>query len=97
VLSQIGSWVEIAWVAMTPAERAEQLPESSKIVPVVAKVRGFALASAALGAETSVKTLAGRTLSGTLVDLSPGHTHSFGRPQPLLLALGAEWREELKA
>ena len=97
MLSQIGSWVEIAWVAMTPSERAEQLPESSKTVPVVAKVRGFALESVALGAELSVKTLAGRTLSGTLVDLSPGHTHSFGRPQPLLLAVGGALREELKA
>jgi len=97
VLSHIGSWVEIAWVAMTPSERAEQLPQSSRAVSVVAKVRGFALASAALGEELSVKTFAGRILSGTLVDLSPGHTHSFGRPQPLLLAVGGALREELKS
>jgi len=97
VLSQVGSWVEIAWVAMTPAERAEQLPESSKTVPVVARVKGFAMASVALGAELSVKTLSGRTLSGTLVDLEPVHTHSFGRPQPLLLAIGGFLREELRS
>jgi len=95
VLSQVGHLVEISWVAMEPAERAEHLPESSKAVPVVARVKGFALESAELGEQVRVRTFAGRILQGILIDAAPCYTHSFGQPQSELLRIGPALREEL--
>ncbi|MBS3937714.1 MAG: 2-amino-4-ketopentanoate thiolase [Peptococcaceae bacterium] len=93
--SEVGHLVEISWVALGATERAAHLPESSKAVPVIARVKGFAQSSVPLGAELAVRTFAGRLLTGTLIDVAPCHTHSFGRPQPELLIIGPMLREEL--
>ncbi len=93
----VGQWVEISWIAITANERAGNVPESTRQVPLVARVKGFALERAELGDEIEVVSLAGRKLRGTLIDASPRHSHGFGEPQPELLRVGSELRRELEA
>ncbi|MBT9134751.1 MAG: 2-amino-4-ketopentanoate thiolase alpha subunit [Firmicutes bacterium] len=95
--SHVGQFVEISWIAIDVSERAANVPESTRQVPLVARVKGFALERGEMGQETEVLTLAGRRIRGTLINLSPRHNHGFGEPQPELLRVGGELRRELEA
>lgn len=73
-------WVEIEWVILPVDHRSDNLPADTRELPYVGRARGLASGSAASGEQVEVVTLAGRALSGALVDVSPGYSHSFGRP-----------------
>ena len=92
-----GSWVELARVVLEPGERAPQVPEETKRVPLELRVRGFLAREAELGEEAEVVTAAGRRLRGKLVQVNPPYAHGFGRPVPELGAVGRELREILRA
>ncbi|MBT9177155.1 MAG: 2-amino-4-ketopentanoate thiolase alpha subunit [Firmicutes bacterium] len=92
---RVGQFVEVRWIAIEAPDRAASLPESTQRVPLVARVKGFALERGEVGQTIEILSLAGRTLRGTLIDLAPRHTHGFGEPQPELLRIGSELRREL--
>ena len=73
-------------MVLEPAGRAPGLPEDTAATPLVARVRGFLEAEAAVGEPAAVRTLAARRVEGTLVRLHPAPGHSFGEPVPELLA-----------
>jgi hypothetical protein len=83
-------------VVLAPGERAAQVPEETARVPLELRVKGFLVASAALGDEAEVVTPAGRRLRGTLDRALPAYEHGFGPPVPELLAVGAELRALLE-
>ncbi|MQY76755.1 MAG: 2-amino-4-ketopentanoate thiolase [Spirochaeta sp.] len=91
-----GSWVEIHRVILKPGERAPQVPEDTKAVPLELKVRGFLLSEASLYDQVEISTLSGRILSGKLIEQNPGYSHSFGRPIAELIRIGAEAKALLK-
>jgi len=93
--SLVGQFVEVRWDVFAAAERAENIPASTRQVPLVARVKGFALQRGELGQDIEVLTLAGRVVRGMLIDTSPHHSHGFGRPQPELLRVGPDLRREL--
>ena len=95
MLIEKGQLVEISWVALEPNGRAEHIPESTKRVPLVARVKGFAVERTEDTEEVSIVTLAGRVLCGKVCDPAPRHSHDFGRPQPELLRIGPALRKEL--
>jgi 2-amino-4-ketopentanoate thiolase alpha subunit len=88
-----GEWIEIGWTAFPAADRSRDIPEETQIVPMLARVKGFALSDGALGDAVSLKTVAGRVLTGELLAIRPNYTHSFGMPQPELLDIGLKLRE----
>lgn len=90
-------FIEISWVALEPDGRSEHIPESTKRVPLVARVKGFALESTDGIDEVSVVTLSGRILRGKVCDTAPRHAHDFGKPQPELLSIGPTLRQELRS
>lgn len=90
-----GQFVEISWVALEPAGRAEHIPESTKKVPLVTRAKGFALENSSGDTEISIVTLAGRVLRGKVCDSAPRYSHDFGKPQPELLRIGPALRKEL--
>lgn len=90
-----GQFVEISWVALEPEGRALHIPESTKRVPLVARVKGFATEAFTSVDDVAVVTLSGRVLRGKLLDPAPRHTHDFGTPQPELLRIGPMLRKEL--
>ena len=91
-----GSWVEIHRVILKAGERAPQVPEDTKVVPLEMKVRGFLLSDAGLYEQVEIRTLSGRILSGKFIKKNPGYSHSFGRPIAPLITIGPELKALLK-
>ncbi|HXQ21736.1 MAG TPA: 2-amino-4-oxopentanoate thiolase subunit OrtA [Candidatus Acidoferrales bacterium] len=87
-----GTWVEIHRIVLPVGERAAQVPEETKRVPLEMRVKGFLVAPAALGEEAEIVTRAGRRLWGTLTEVNPAYDHSFGPPVPELSTIGEEVR-----
>jgi 2-amino-4-ketopentanoate thiolase alpha subunit len=90
-----GSWVEIQQVVLAAGERAPNIPDDTAGVDFLARVRGFLLTDAPMGADATVRTLAGRTVEGRLTAINPRNPADFGDPVPELLRLGEEARRRL--
>jgi hypothetical protein len=95
-LIEKGSWVEIHDVVLEAGERAPQVPQDTQRVPLQMRVKGFLSAPAAIGEQADIETLSGRQLRGTLVQVNPAYTHSFGAPIPELSTIGCEVRALLR-
>ncbi|MCK7476174.1 MAG: 2-amino-4-oxopentanoate thiolase subunit OrtA [Candidatus Moduliflexus flocculans] len=91
-----GSWVQVEQVVMQPGERAPQVPEDTKAVPLMLWVKGTLLEEASVGDTVEIETAIGRRMTGKLVAENPPYTHGFGRPIPELLGVGAELRALLE-
>ncbi len=90
-----GDWVKIYSVVLTPDQRAPQVPEDTKKVPLETWVKGYILDDANLGDIVKVKTYTGRTEEGKLVEIKPSYDHSFGNFIPELLEIGNQLRDIL--
>lgn len=92
-----GDLVQIHKVVLTPEQRPETLPESTKAVPYEAWIKGFLLnAEARVGDTVRIETFSGRKLSGTLEAVNPMYEHNFGKPRPELLRVGTEVKKRIK-
>lgn len=91
-----GTWVEIYRVVLTPAERAPQVPEDTRRVPLEMRAKGFLVKPAAPGDPAEIATAAGRRIKGTLIEVNPAYAHSFGPPIPALSAIGPAVRALLR-
>ncbi len=91
-----GTWVEIHRVVLGAAERAPQVPDDTKAVPLEMFVKGFLVEPAMRGDEVTIVTPAGRHLRGTLTAVNPAYTHGFGAPIPELSTIGEEVRAILR-
>lgn len=91
-----GTWVEIYRVALQAGDRAPQVPEDTREVPLEMRVRGFLVQAAAPGDDVEIVTASGRHLRGILTEVNPAYTHSFGPPVAELLNIGAEVRALLR-
>ena len=90
-----GDWVKIYSVVLTPEQRAPQVPDDTKKVPLETWVKGYLLEDAKLNDWVSVKTYTGRKVEGKLVEIAPSYNHSFGNNIPELLEIGTQLREIL--
>ena len=86
-----GTWVEIQQVVLTPEQRAQSLPDDTKIVPYLLRASGFLLEDAEMGEEAHIQTIIGRNLGGKLITVNPSYSHSFGATVPELLTIGTEY------
>ena len=86
------TWVEIWQVILEKGERAPQVPDDTKQVPLEMKVKGFLLQDAALGEQVEIVTTIGRKFKGKLIEVNPEYTHRFGYPIPELMHIGSELR-----
>ncbi len=80
-----GDWVQIHQIVLQPGERAPQIPDDTKKVPLELWVKGYALADAEVGEEVEIETVTGRKITGKIVAVNPSYTHSFGNFIPELL------------
>jgi hypothetical protein len=94
---QVGDWVEVEQVLLEPAERSSNLPPETAGKPLVMWVKGFARSDALTGEELTVKTMTGRKVTGRLSAVNPGYFHTFGKPLPELVHVGADLRTRLAA
>jgi len=90
------TWVEIHSILLDRGERAPQVPQDTRELPLEMKVKGFLLHDAALGDEVEIVTASGRRITGTLSIVNPSYDHLFGPPIPELSTIGREVREILK-
>jgi hypothetical protein len=92
-----GDWVQIHKIVLEPGERAPDLPQETKEVPLELRVRGFLTEDANLGKEVTIETMVGREVTGKLEKVNPSYSHDFGKPVLELLTIGRELKEMLKA
>lgn len=86
------TWVEIGGIVLQKGERAPNLPDDTKQVPLEMRVKGFLLHDAEKGGEAEIITPSGRTVRGMLTEINPEYTHTFGRPIPELCPIAGEIR-----
>ena len=65
-LIEKGTWVEIHNIVLEVTDRAPQVPEDTRKVPLEMHVRGFLVSPAAIGDDVDIETLSGRHLRGRL-------------------------------
>ena len=90
-----GDWVEVERVLLEPEERASNLPPDTASKPLLIWVKGFATVHATVGGAVTVETMTGRIVTGRLSAINPGYFHTFGRPIPELVHVGADLRARL--
>lgn len=88
-----GTWVLIHRNILSPAERAPQIPEDTKKVPLEMWIKGYLKEDADVGDEVKVTTRTGREETGTLLEAEPYYKHDFGKFVPELLEISAQVRE----
>jgi len=90
------TWVEIHRVLLNKGDRAPQVPQDTREVPLEMKVKGFLLHKASQGDEVEVITAAGRKIQGILIAVNPSYDHKYGPPVPEISTIGREVREILR-
>lgn len=90
-----GEWVSIHKNILEPSQRAPQVPDDTKAVPLELWVKGYLQKDANIGDEVEVVTLTKRIENGTLLEVNPTYKHDFGKFVPELLKVGAQVREIL--
>ncbi len=90
-----GDWVNIYNVVLKPEERAPQVPEDTKGVPLETWVKGFIEEDAEIGDMVTIKTMTGRAVRGKLVEVTPSYNHSFGNTVPEVFKIGLQLKEIL--
>lgn len=90
-----GNWVSIYSIVLSPSERAPQVPDDTKKVPLETWVKGFLQSDAEIGDDVEVKTITGRMARGKLIEVNPTYTHNYGNFVPELLQIGLQLREIL--
>lgn len=93
--AKIGDWVQIHQVVLKPEERAANIPEDTKKVPLELWVKGFALHEAKIGDEIQIKTVTGRKISGKLLQINPRYIHDFGEYVPELTKIDVQLKNIL--
>lgn len=91
-----GTWVEIHRIVLAPGERAPQVPEDTKAVPLEMTVKGFLCRDADVGDEVEIVTPTGRRARGVLRAINPAYEHGFGSPIEELSSIGGELRGILR-
>jgi hypothetical protein len=90
------TWVEIHQIVLAPGERAPQVPDDTKAVPLEMTVKGFLSQDANVGDQVEIVTAAGRRVRGVLRAINPGYVHGFGPPIEALSSIGSELRAILR-
>lgn len=91
--AEFGDWVRIHDLVLTSEERADNLPEETKKVPLEMWTKGFLLdMDANLGEQVEIETYIGRRARGRLVEIHPSWDHDYGRVIPELFYIGRQAR-----
>ena len=88
-----GTWVLIHREILKPAERAPQVPEDTKKVPLEMWVKGYLIRDGKIGEEVQVTTRTGRMETGTLLEAEPYYKHDYGKFVPELLVISEQVRD----
>ena len=90
-----GDWVIIHNIVLAKEDRAVQVPEDTRKVPLESWVKGYLQEDAEIGSEVKIKTVSGRIETGKLVEVNPTYRHSFGDFVPEILEIDRRLHEAL--
>jgi hypothetical protein len=93
--AKAGDWVQIHQIVLKPEERAPQVPEDTKKVPLELWVKGTALHDAKIGSTIEIETITGRKVAGELIAVNPRYKHDYGNFVPELLKVDKQLKEIL--
>lgn len=88
-----GEWVLIHRNVLEPSQRAPQVPDDTKKVPLEMWIKGYLQEDANIGDEVTVLTVTKRIEKGTLLEVNPYYKHNFGKFVPELLKINDQVRE----
>lgn len=91
-----GAWVEIHAIVLPAGDRAPQVPDDTRRVPLEMRAKGRLVAPGSIGDDVEIETPVGRRLRGRLETVDPAYTHGFGPPVPELAQVGPELRALLE-
>ena len=92
-MAKKGDWVRIHSVVLKAEERTAKLPEDTKKCDLEMWTKGFLQEDAEIGDEVTVKTAVGRLEKGTLIEVCPYYTHSYGKFVPEIIEIDKQLRE----
>ncbi|KPU42523.1 hypothetical protein OXPF_43080 [Oxobacter pfennigii] len=90
-----GDWVQIHQVVLHPGERADNLPQDTKNVPLEMWIKGFINHDGKLNDTVEITTVTGRCVKGELTEINPGYSHGFGKCVPEILHIGLDLKKIL--
>jgi 2-amino-4-ketopentanoate thiolase alpha subunit len=97
MLAKKGDWVRIYDIVLTPEQRAPQVPDDTKKVPLEMWNKGFLIdEKAEIGDIVTVETYIGRKVKGKLIEINPSYDHDYGKCIPELLYIGRQTRALLE-
>ena len=88
-----GEWVRIHSIILKAEERTAKLPDDTKQCDLEMWTKGFLLQDAEIGDEVEVETAVGRIDRGTLVEVHPYYTHSYGTFVPEIVEIDRKLNE----
>jgi hypothetical protein len=88
-----GDYVLIHNIVLNVGERAPQVPDDTKKVPLEMWMKGFLIEDAEIGQIAKIETATGRIVEGKVIEMNPRYTHDFGDCVPELLYIGRQAKE----
>ncbi len=95
-MAKKGDWVRIHSVVLKASERTAKLPEDTQACDLEMWTKGFLQEDAEIGDQVTVLTAANRLEKGTLLEVNPYWTHSYGTFVPELVQIDKQLREIMK-
>ena len=95
-MAKKGDWVRIHNVVLKANERTARIPDDTKRCDLEMWVKGQLLdETAEIGDVVTIKTATGREEKGTLIEVGPYYTHSYGKFVPEIIEIDNMLREEM--
>lgn len=95
-MAKKGEWVRIHSIVLKADERTAKLPEDTQKCDFQQWTKGYLQEeSAEIGDEVSVETAVGRIVKGTLLEVGPYYTHSYGKFVPEIIEIDKQLRETM--
>lgn len=96
-MAKKGDWVRIHRIILRAHERTAKLPEDTQKCDLEMWTKGFLQdETAEIGEEVTITTAVNRTEKGTLVEVGPYYTHSYGKFVPEIVQIDKTLREIMK-
>lgn len=88
-----GEWVRIHSIVLKAAERTGKIPEDTQKCDLEMWTKGWLQEDAEIGDEVTVETAVGRLEKGTLLEVGPYYTHSYGKFVPEIVKIDKQLRD----
>ena len=88
-----GERVRIHSIVLKAAERTGKIPEDTQKCDLEMWTKGWLQEDAEIGDEVTVETAVGRLEKGTLLEVGPYYTHSYGKFVPEIVKIDKQLRD----